>query len=111
MKQVNFAVMLGLALLTVYFTLENTSATTVNIVPGVSTSLPLPALLLVAAGIGALGAWLFAGWSGMLRKADILEIENSKKRIQELEIINSNQNNILPFIKFPTSKYIDKDVA
>ncbi len=55
MKQVNFAVMLGLALLTVYFTLENTSATTVNIVPGVSTSLPLPALLLVAAGIGALG--------------------------------------------------------
>ena len=111
MKQINFAVIFCLALLTVYFTLENTAATTVNIFPNFSASLPLAALLLISSGIGALGAWLFAGWNGMLRNVDAKELETSKKRIQELEDIASARKNILPFIKFSKSQNIDKDVA
>ncbi|KGG13224.1 hypothetical protein EV05_0903 [Prochlorococcus sp. MIT 0601] len=106
--------MFGLALLTVYFTLENTAASTVHILPSFSVSLPLAALLLIAAGVGAFGAWLFAGWSVMLRDVDAREIESSKKRIQELEMdltVTSGRKKILPFMKFATGKDIDKDVA
>ncbi len=111
MRQLNFALIFCLALLTVYFTLENTAATTVNIFPNVSASLPLPVLLLCAAGLGALGAWLFAGWSGMISSVDAREIQSSKKRIQELEKNTATKKNILPFGKFSSNQNIDKDVA
>ena len=111
MKQINFAVIFFLALLTVYFTLENTAATTVNIFPNISASLPLAALLLISSGIGALGAWLFAGWNGMLRDVDARELETSKKRIKELEDMASARQNVLPFMKFSKNQNIDKDVA
>ena len=74
MRQINFAVMFLLVMVTVSFTLENTAATTVNIFPNLSTSLPLASLLLLASGVGALGAWLFAGWNGMLRNEDAKEL-------------------------------------
>ena len=107
MRQINFAAIFALALITVYFTLENTTATTVNILPSLSTSLPLAALLVVAAGVGALGAWMFAEWSGMLRNVDAQELEISKKRIKELEMnlnMSSTKKKTLPFMKLSTSK-------
>ena len=111
LKAVNFGLMFVLALGTVYFTLENTSAATVYIAPGVSTSLPLAALLLIAAGIGACGAWLFAGWSDKLRGDEIIELEQAKNRIKELEIdfnrLKTKQNNLLPFMSSFSS---DKDL-
>ena len=89
MRQVNFSLIFIFGLGTVFFTLENTSPTTVNLLPGLQFTQPLAALLLVSAGIGAVAAWLFASWSGMLNTVERLgkasEFEAQQVRIQELE--------------------------
>ena len=89
MRQLNFLLIFSFGLAMVMFTLENTAATTVRFLPGVSTTLPLAALLLVVGGIGAIAAWIFAVWSGVVKKVETLqdpsEIEAQQVRIQELE--------------------------
>ncbi|MFL0781269.1 MAG: lipopolysaccharide assembly protein LapA domain-containing protein [Prochlorococcus sp.] len=89
MRQVNFTLIFSFGLAMVFFTLENTTATTVRVIPGVKYTLPLAALLLVVTGLGAAIAWLFAAWSGMLKQVDSLNNENESEaqqvRIQELE--------------------------
>ncbi len=90
MRQINFSLIFFFGLSTVFFTLENTEATTVRILPGLQYTLPLAALLLVASGVGAAAAWLFATWSGMLnnveRFSNASEFEAQQVRIQELEV-------------------------
>ena len=114
-KAINFALMFGLALLTAYFTLQNTSSTTVNILPGVSGSLPIAALVIISSGLGACGAWLFASWSDKLRGNEIKELEDTKTRIKELEVdlnrLQTKQSNIFPFANFSNEKssVLDKD--
>ncbi len=89
MKQLNFLLIFSFGLAMVMFTLENTAATTVRFLPGVSATLPLAALLLVVGGVGATAAWVFAVWSGVVRKVEALqsqaEMEAQQVRIQELE--------------------------
>ena len=117
LKAVNFALMFSLALLTTYFTLENTVNTKVNILPGVSPSIPTAALVIISSGIGACGAWFFASWTNKLREEEIKELENTKNRIKDLEIdlsrLKTKQNNILPFMSFSADRDLasDKKVA
>jgi hypothetical protein len=89
MRQLNFLLIFSFGLAMVMFTLENTAATTVHFLPGVSTTLPLAALLLVVGGIGATAAWIFAVWSGVVKKVETLqdpgEAEAQEVRIRELE--------------------------
>jgi uncharacterized integral membrane protein len=89
MRQLNFLLIFSFALAMVMFTLENTAATTVHFLPGVSTTLPLAVLLLVVGGIGATAAWIFAVWSGVVKKVETLqdegELEAQQVRIRELE--------------------------
>jgi TRAP-type C4-dicarboxylate transport system permease small subunit len=89
MKQLNFLLIFSFGLAMVMFTLENTAATTVNFIPGVSLTLPLAAMLLLVGGIGATAAWIFAVWTGVVRKVETLqetsELESQQVRIQELE--------------------------
>ena len=89
MKQLNFLLIFSFGLAMVMFTLENTAATTVHILPGVSTTLPLAALLLLVGGIGATAAWVFAVWTGVVRKVEFLqnqaEMEAQQVRLRELE--------------------------
>ena len=88
MRQINFSLIFIFGLGTVFFTLENTN-TTVNVLPWLHYTLPLAALLLLSAGIGAAAAWLFASWSGMLNTVERLgkatDFEAQQVRIQELE--------------------------
>ena len=113
LKAVNFALMFSLALLTAYFTLENTVNTKVNILPGFSPSLPTAALVIISSGIGACGAWFFASWTNKLREEEIKELENTKNRIKDLETdlsrMKTRQNNVLPFSSFLGEKSIDSD--
>ena len=110
-KALNFALMFALALLTAYFTLENTGSTTVNILPGVSGSLPIASLVIISSGIGACGAWLFANWTDKLRGDEIKELEETKTRMKDLETdlnrLKTKQNNILPFMGFSGDKESD----
>jgi uncharacterized integral membrane protein len=89
MRQINFSLIFIFGLGTVFFTLENTNPTTVNVLPWMHFTLPLAALLLLSGGIGAVAAWLFASWSGMLNTVERLgkstEFEAQQVRIQELE--------------------------
>jgi len=89
MRQINFGLIFGFGLAMVFFTLENTTATTVRFLPGLDYTLPLAALLLVSAGVGAIAAWFFAAWSGMLNTVESVsrdeEAQAQQVRIQELE--------------------------
>jgi len=89
MRQINFGLIFAFGLLMVFFTLENTEPTTVHILPGVNQTLPLAGLLLLVAGIGAISAWFFAAWTGMLNNVEQFskasEFEAQQVRIQELE--------------------------
>ena len=89
MRQINFGLIFGFGLITVFFTLENTTATTVHVLPGMDYTLPLAGLLLLVAGLGAASAWFFAAWTGMLnnveRFSQASEVEAQQVRIQELE--------------------------
>ncbi len=117
LKAVNFALMFSLALVTAYFTLENTASTTVNLLPGISRSLPIAALVIISSGIGACGAWFFASWTEKIRGDEIMELEFTKNRIQELENdlnrLRTKQNNILPFMSFAGDKdsYQEQEIA
>tara|TARA_B100001250_G_scaffold269275_1_gene232315 strand:+ start:911 stop:1279 length:369 start_codon:yes stop_codon:yes gene_type:complete len=116
-KAINFALMFGLALLTAYFTLENTASTTVNLLPGVSGSIPIAALVIISSGLGACGAWFFASWSDKLRGNEIKELEETKTRMKELEDnlnrLKTKQSNIFPFASFSNenSSALDKKAA
>ena len=89
MRQINFSLIFAFGLITVLFTLENTAPTTVHVLPGVEYTLPLAGLLLLVAGFGAVSAWFFAAWTGMLNNVEQLtkanEFEAQQVRIQELE--------------------------
>ena len=89
MSQINFSLIFAIGLITVFFTLENTAPTTVHVLPGVEYTLPLAGLLLLVAGFGAVSAWFFAAWTGMLNNVEQLtkanEFEAQQVRIQELE--------------------------
>ena len=89
MRQINFGLIFGFGLLTVFFTLENTAPTTVHVLPGMYYTLPLAGLLLLVAGVGAVSAWFFAAWTGMLNNVERItqasEFEAQQVRIQELE--------------------------
>ena len=89
MRQINFSLIFAFGLITVFFTLENTAPTTVHVLPGVEYTLPLAGLLLLVAGFGAVSAWFFAAWTGMLNNVEQLtkanEYEAQQVRIQELE--------------------------
>ena len=86
MRQVNFVLIFSFSLAMVMFTLENTEATTVRFLPGVSTTLPLAVLILLVGGIGATAAWVFAVWSGVVRKVGGgQQVEAQQVRIEELQ--------------------------
>jgi hypothetical protein len=89
MRQLNFLLIFSFGLAMVMFTLENTAPTTVRFLPGVSVSLPLAALLLLVGGIGATAAWIYAVWSGVVKKVEGLQSEEDREaqqvRIRDLE--------------------------
>ena len=89
MRQINFGLIFAFGLLMVFFTLENTAPTTIHVLPGLKYTLPLASLLLLVAGVGAISAWFFAAWTGMLNNVDQIskasEFEAQQVRIQELE--------------------------
>ena len=89
MRQLNFLLIFCFALAMVMFTLENTAATTVHFLPGVNSTLPLAVLLLIVGGIGATAAWIFAVWTGVVKKVETLQDEGEREaqlvRIRELE--------------------------
>ena len=89
MRQLNFLLIFSFGLAMVMFTLENTAPTTVHFLPGLATTLPLAALLLVVGGLGATAAWIYAVWSGVVRKVETIQSQGEQEaqqvRISELE--------------------------
>ena len=115
MRQINFGLIFGFGLAMVFFTLENTTATTVRFLPGLDYTLPLAALLLVSAGVGAIAAWFFAAWSGMLNTVESVsrdeEAQAQQVRIQELETdLNRYRSTVEPQLGLlPSAKATSAD--
>ena len=89
MRQLNFLLIFSFGLAAVMFTLENNAPTTVHFLPGMASTLPLAVLLLLVGGLGATAAWIFAVWSGVVKKVETLQQDDEREatqvRIQELE--------------------------
>lgn len=86
MRQINFLVIFVICLALVLFGIENTEPSVIHIVPGVDISAPLSVELLMAAGLGAVLAWIFSVWTGLQTRLRVQpEVKQRDSRIQELE--------------------------
>ena len=89
MRQINFGLIFSFGLITVFFTLENTAPTKVQLFPSMEYTLPLAGLLLLVAALGEGAAWLFAALTWILNNVNQLSKANELKAqqvcIQELE--------------------------
>ncbi len=65
MSQINFSLIFAFTLGVVLFSMENNTPTEIKLFKKVSFSLPLPILLIISGGIGAMLAWAFSAWNGM----------------------------------------------
>ncbi len=85
MKQVNFLIIFIFCLAFALFTLENTNLGTIYVLPGVEVQAPMAVELLLAAGLGAVFAWLFSMWTQLQRQILSGPQRKQKVRIKELE--------------------------
>ena len=88
----NFALLFTLALATTYFALLNTDSTTITLLPGASGSIPTAILVIISAGVGACGVWLFSSWSEKIRLDEIKEFKKTKNELEEMkDLVDSLQ--------------------
>jgi uncharacterized integral membrane protein len=86
MRQINFVIIFIFCLALALFALENTQPGTINIVPEVQVQAPIAIELLLAAGIGAVLAWLYSIWTHFLRLVlSGQQVRQKNVQIKELE--------------------------
>ena len=89
MRALNFFFIFLICLALVFFSIENTQPTAIQVIKGVQVKAPLCVELIVATGLGAILAWLFSLWSRMQRtlasRQQIRQVREKEQRIQELE--------------------------
>jgi len=89
MRALNFFFIFLICLALVFFSIENTQPTAIQVINGVQVKAPLCVELIVATGLGAILAWLFSLWSRMQRtlasRQQIRQVREKEQRIQELE--------------------------
>jgi len=89
MRALNFFFIFLICLALVFFSIENTQPTAIQVIKGVQVKAPLCVELIVATGLGAILAWLFSLWSRMQRtlasRQQLRQVREKQQRIQELE--------------------------
>ncbi|MGG6264446.1 lipopolysaccharide assembly protein LapA domain-containing protein [Leptolyngbya sp. AN03gr2] len=86
MRQVNFVIIFVICLALVLFGIENTEPAVIHIVKNIQFQAPLSIELILAAGIGAVLAWVFSVWSQVQKTVEIRkEVTVRDDRIHELE--------------------------
>lgn len=89
MRALNFFFIFLICLALVFFSIENTQPTAIQVIKGVQVKAPLCVELIVATGLGATLAWLFSLWSRMQRtlasRQQLRQVREKEQRIQELE--------------------------
>jgi uncharacterized integral membrane protein len=89
MRALNFFFIFLICLALVFFSIENTQPTAIQVIKGVQVKAPLCVELIVATGLGAILAWLFSLWSRMQRtlasRQQSRQVREKEQRIQELE--------------------------
>ena len=90
MRQLNFIVIFVVALALVLFALENTSPTTIQIIPQITVSAPISVELILAMGLGAMLAWIFSVWTGLQKSIGMrnknVQIQNLQETVQNLSV-------------------------
>lgn len=89
MRALNFFFIFLICLALVFFSIENTQPTAIQVIKGVQVKAPLCVELIVATGLGAILAWLFSLWSRMQRtlasRQQLRQVREKEQRIHELE--------------------------
>ncbi|MEG4501476.1 LapA family protein [Microcoleus sp. F10-C6] len=89
MRSLNFFFIFLICLALVLFSIENTQPVAIQVIKGVQVKAPLCVELIMAAGLGAILAWLFSLWSRMQRtiasRQELRQVREKQQRIQELE--------------------------
>ncbi|NQE33708.1 LapA family protein [Microcoleus asticus] len=89
MRSLNFFFIFLICLALVLFSIENTQPVAIQVIKGVEVKGPLCLELIMAAGLGAILAWLFSLWSRMQRtlasRQQLRQVREKEQRIQELE--------------------------
>jgi putative membrane protein len=82
MRALNFFFIFLICLALVFFSIENTQPTAIQVIKGVQVKAPLCVELIVATGLGAILAWLFSLWSRMQRTPRVAPTDppSSRKR-------------------------------
>jgi uncharacterized integral membrane protein len=81
-----------ISLALVLFGIENTDPAVINIIPGKHIQAPLCVELILSMGIGAVMAWVFSVWTGVL---SLMESRQTKEVLQEKEqLIEELEQNI-----------------
>ncbi|NEQ65459.1 MAG: LapA family protein [Symploca sp. SIO1B1] len=89
MRQINFLIIFVVCLAVGIFSLQNTQATTVQIVQGIEVEAPLAIELLIAMWFGAVIAWVFSIWVRLQQQLVAFgfnrKLRTKDKQIEELE--------------------------
>jgi len=90
MRQLNFVVIFIVALALVLFSLQNTDFVPIQIIPELKVSAPISVELILAAGLGAVLAWVFSVWSSLQKSINLrnknVQIQNLQETVQNLTI-------------------------
>lgn len=82
MRQINFVIFFVVCLALVLFSLENTEATVITLIPGYQFRAPLAVVLFLAIGVGAIAAWIFSTW---LQVQHLVESYGYKRELRKKE--------------------------
>ncbi|MCM1982094.1 lipopolysaccharide assembly protein LapA domain-containing protein [Lyngbya confervoides] len=86
MRQVNFVLIFVICLALVLFGIENTEIVSIKIIEGLEIKAPLSIELILAAGVGAVFAWVFSVWVQVQSTLSTREaIEEQEEQIEELQ--------------------------
>ncbi len=85
MRQIDFVVLFIVLIGVALFSMQNAQPATIYFFPGFSVEIPLAIELLVAAGIGAVFAWMYAVWRKLEFKVETLTDNDLRKKDQERE--------------------------
>jgi lipopolysaccharide assembly protein A len=89
MRLINFLMLFIICLALALFSLENTEAATIQLLPGVEVQAPLAIELILTMGIGSVLAWLYGAWNKLQHQIEFMrqrrQIRNKEEEINALK--------------------------
>ncbi|PLS67749.1 MAG: DUF1049 domain-containing protein [Cyanobacteria bacterium M5B4] len=99
MRQLSFLFIFGVLLLLVMFAMKNPDPATILIYKDIKLEAPIAIEMILAMGVGAFLAWIFAFWSGIQESVSMSskerQIKALQKKVEELSVQAEKQQLML----------------